>query len=166
MTEHRNAQTKSATEAPAASYELLMNALESLHSDSELRDALREFVKRGAATARNRSADLHAGVTKATVAIESALVKAVGGVAEVNRKVVDASFQEVETTLSALDRLAGANSFDEAYKVYVDYLRHQNGVGVARAKSAAGFVTAKASEVFDNVRDSATKLLPTWLRAA
>jgi hypothetical protein len=165
MTKH-SAQNKSADEAPAATYESLVSALSGLHSENELREALREFVKRGATTARNRSADLHAGATKATGAIENVLVQAVSGVAEANRKVANAALQEIETACSTFDKLAGANSFDEAYKTYVDYLRHQNEVGKTRTKSAVGFVTAKASEAFDAFRDSATKFLPTWFRAA
>jgi hypothetical protein len=166
MIEHQSEQTKSATEASAATYESLINTLDGLHNEGELRDALREFVKRSAAAARNRSADLHAGATKVTGAIESALVKAVSDVAEVNRKFVDAAYQEVETACTVVDKMAGAKSFDEAYKAYVDHLRRQNEVGVARAKSATGFVSARATEAFENLRDSATKLLPTWLRAA
>ena len=162
MTKHQNAQA----DAPAATYESLMNALKGLHGKSEIRDALREFFKRNAATAKARSGDLHAGVTKATGVIESVLVKAVNGVAEVNRNVVDAAHQEIETAFSAVDKLIEAKSFDEAYRTYVNYLLGQNEVRVARAKSAASFVSAKASESFDALRDSAAKLTPNWLRAA
>jgi hypothetical protein len=162
----QNAQNDSANDAPATTYESLINALNGLHNENELREALREFVKRGAATARSRSADLHAGATKATGAIENVLVQAVSGVAEANRKVANAALQEVETACSTFDKLVGAKSFDEAYKTYVDYLRHQNEVGKTRTKSAASFVSAKASEAFEAFRDGATKFLPTWLQAA
>jgi hypothetical protein len=165
MTEH-DAQNNSASGPPAATYEALIVALNGLHNDNEFREALREFVQRGAATARNRSADLHAGATKATGAIEDVLVKAVSGLAEANRKVANAALQEVATACATIDKLAGARSFDEAYKTYFDYLRHQIEVGQARAKSAAGFVSVKASEAFDAFRDSAARFVPTWLRAA
>ena len=78
-------------------------------------------------------------------------------------KVADATFQEVET---AWLKLVGARSLEEAYEAYFDYLRRQNEVGAARAKSAASLVSAKASDAFDAFRDSATKIMPTWLRAA
>jgi hypothetical protein len=165
MTEH-DAQNKPASDAPAATYESLILALNSLHNENGLGEALREFVQRGAATARNRSADLHAGATKATGAIENVLVKAVSGVAEANRKVASAARQEVEMACSTIDKLAGAKSFEEAYKTYFDFLRYQNEIGQARAKSAAGFVSVKVSEAFDAFRDSAARFVPTWLRAA
>jgi hypothetical protein len=165
MIEH-NAQNQAASEAPTATYESFIDALNGLHDENKLRDALREFVKRGAATAKNRSADLHVGATKATGAIENALVKAVNHVAEANREIANAAFQDVETACLALDKLVGANSLDEARKTYFDFLRHQGEVGAARTRSAAGFVSAKASEAFDAFRDSATKFPPTWFRAA
>ncbi|HEY1941410.1 MAG TPA: hypothetical protein VGH40_04740 [Roseiarcus sp.] len=165
MIEH-NAQNTSASEAPTATYESFIDALNGLHDENKLRDALREFVKRGAATARNRTADLHVRATKTTGAIENALVELVNGVAEANREVANAALQEVETACVAVDKLVGATSFDEARKAYFDYLRHQGEVGAARTRSAAGLVSAKASEAFDAFRDSATKFPPTWFRAA
>jgi hypothetical protein len=165
MTEH-GVQNKYASNAPAATYESFVNALNGLHNDIGLGEALREIVKRSATTARGRSADLHAGATKATGAIEHVLVKAVSGVAETNRKVANAALQEIETACATVDKLADAKSFDEVYRTYFDYLRHQNEVGQTRAKIAAGFVSAKASEAFDAFRDSAARFVPTWLRAA
>jgi hypothetical protein len=162
---NQDTQTKSAGETTTATYESFINALNGLQSEGELRDALRELVKRGAATARSRGSDLHAETTKATGAIENVLVKAVNGVAETNRKIADAALQDIETACSSLEKLAGAKSFEEAYRAYADYLHHQNEVGVARAKSTAAYVSAKTSEAFDAVRDSATKLVP-WLKAA
>jgi hypothetical protein len=51
MTEH-GVQNKYASNAPAASYESFVNALNGLHNDIGLGEALREFVKRSATTAR------------------------------------------------------------------------------------------------------------------
>jgi hypothetical protein len=165
MTKH-NAQNTSASQAFAPTYETFINALNGLPNENELRERLREFVKSGAATARTRSADLHAGATKATAAIENVLVTAVNGVAEANRKVASAALQDIETACLTVDKLVGASSFGEASKTYFDYVVHQNEVGVARAKSAAGYASAKASEALAAFRDSAAKLLPTWLQAA
>ena len=165
MTE-RDAQNKYASDAPAATYESLIIALNGLHNENGLGEALREFFQRGAATARNRSVDLHAGATKATEEIENVLLKAVSAVAEANRKVANAALREVETACVTIDKLAGATSFEEAYETYFDYLRHQNEIGQVRAKSAAAFASVKASAAFDAFRDSVARFVPTWLRAA
>jgi hypothetical protein len=161
-----NTQDKTASEPLTQGYETFVNALNGLPNENEFRETLRDFVKRSAATARTRSADLHAGATKATGAIENVLVKSMNGVAEANRKIASAALQDVETACLTVDKLVGAGSFGEAYKTYFDYLVHQNEVGVARTKSAASYASAKASEALAAVRDSAAKLVPTWFQAA
>jgi hypothetical protein len=144
----------STIEASATTYESLEQALDGLERKFELPEAARQFVKRGAATARDRSTDLRAGVHKVNGATEDAIIRAVSGLAEINRKVVEAAYQDTEATLSAMDRMADAKSLSEAYQVYVDYLRQQREVGIARAKRAAEFVSAKASEGFHALQDA------------
>jgi hypothetical protein len=125
-----------------------------------------DSVKRGVAAAKERSSDLHAGANKVTGAVEEALVGAVNGLADVNRKLVDIAYQDAEAMFAAIDRLAGAQSFTDAYEVHGDYLRQQTNVSVARAKSAASFVSAKASEGFDALRDGIAKVVPVRSHAA
>jgi hypothetical protein len=166
MTKHQKWTPESPIEAYATTYEALAKALGGLQSKFEIPDAAREFVKRTAAAAKDGSADLHAGANKLTGAIEEALVGAVNGVADVNRKVVETAYQDAEAMLAAIDKLAGAQSLTEAYEVYVDYLRQQGNVVGTRAKNAASFVSAKASEGFDALRDGITKVMPARSRAA
>src|SRR5262245_57773850 len=106
MTIQQNATTKSPTEATAATYESLVEALGGLQGKFELPETTREFVKRSAAAAKDRSSELHASANKATGAIEEALISAVSGLADANRKIVDAAYQDAEATLAAIDRLA------------------------------------------------------------
>ena len=58
----------------------------------------------------------HEIVGSITLALE---VGAVNGMADVNRKFVEAAYQDVEATFAAIDKLAGALSLTEAYEVYV-----------------------------------------------
>src|SRR5262245_25794965 len=90
MTKQRNWTPKSPSETCAATYESLVKALDGLPSKFEIPEAVREFLMRSAATAKDRSTDLHAGVNKVTGAFEEALVSAVNGTADLNRKIVDA----------------------------------------------------------------------------
>jgi hypothetical protein len=166
MTKQQKWTPESPIEAWATTYESLSKALGGLQNKFEIPDAAREFVKRTAAAAKDGSTDLHAGANKVTGAIEEALVGAVNGMADVNRKVVEAACQDAEATFAAMDKLAGAQSLTEAYEVYVDYLRQQDNVVNARAKSAASFVSAKASEGFDALRDGITKVMPLRSQAA
>lgn len=166
MTKHQKWTPESPIEAYATTYGSLAKALGGLQNKFEIPDAAREFAKRTAAGAKDGSADLHAGANKLTGAIEEALVGAVNGVADVNRKVLEAAYQDAEAMLAAIDKLAGAQSLTEAYEVYVDYLRQQGNVVGTRAKSAASFVNAKASEGFGALRDGITKVMPARSQAA
>ncbi len=153
-------QQNSTTESRATTYEQLTEALGDLQSNYELPEAARDFVKRTAAAAKDRSADVRANANKVTDAIEQVLASAVSGMADANRKLVDAAYGEFAATLVVIDKLAGAKSFGEAYHLYVDYLRQQSEVSVARAKSVAGFVSAKATEGFNTLRDGIAKVVP------
>ena len=166
MAKQQNWMPESPIEACATTYESLAKALGGLQTKLEIPEAAREFVKRSAAAAKDRSTGLHSGVNKVTGAIEEALVGAVNGLAEVNRKVADAIYQDAQATFAAIDTLAGSQSLTDAYDVYVDYLRDQTNVGVARVESAANFVGAKAAEGFDAVRDGLAKVVPTRSQAA
>src|SRR6478672_13613602 len=88
MTKQQKWTPESPIEAWATTYESLSKALGGLQNKFEIPDAAREFVKRTAAAAKDGSTDLHAGANKVTGAIEKALVGAVDGMADVNRKVV------------------------------------------------------------------------------
>jgi hypothetical protein len=166
MTKQQNWTPESAIEAFATTYESLAKALGGLQNKFEIPEAARDFVKRSAAAAKDRSTDLHAGADKVNGAIEEALVGAVNGMSDVNRKIVDATNQDTEAAFVAIDKLAGVQSLTEAYEVYIDYLRQQSNVGVARAKSAASFVSAKASEDFNALRDGIAKVAPVRSQTA
>ena len=88
------------------------------------------------------------------------------GLADANRKIVEAVHQDAGAAFAAIDKLAGAQSLSDAYAVYVDYLREQTNVGVGRAQAVVSFVSTKASEGFDAARDGLTKVLPMRSQAA
>ena len=87
------------------------------------------------------------------------------GIADVNRKTVEAMYQDAQSVFAAVDKLADAQSFAQAYKVYVDYLRQQTKVSVGRVEATASFASTKASEGFPRLRDGIEKVLPVrWQR--
>jgi hypothetical protein len=166
MTEQHDSTPESPIEASAKTYESLLKALGGLENKFEIPQATREFVKRSAAAAKDRSTDLHVGAQKMNGAIEAVLLSAVNTMADVNRRIVDAAYQDAEASLAAIDRLAGATSLAEAYQVSADYLRQQREVGVARAKSAGEFVSTKTSESFQALQDRFAKVMPTKSQVA
>src|SRR5262245_56680781 len=106
MTKQQKWTPETPIEAYAATYESLAKALGGLHNKFEIPEAAREFVKRNAEAAKDRSSDLHAGANKVTGAIEEALVGAVNGLADLNRKIIDAAYQDADATLAAVGKLA------------------------------------------------------------
>jgi hypothetical protein len=84
----------------------------------------------------------------------------VNGIADVNRKTVEAMYQDAQSVFAAIDNLADAQSFSQAYKVYADYLRQQTKVSVTRAEATASFASTKASDGFRVLPDGIEKVLP------
>jgi hypothetical protein len=166
MTKHQKWTPDTPIEACTATYGSLAKAVGGLHNQFEIPEAAREFVKRSAATAKDRSSDLHAEANKVTGAIEETLVGAVNSLADLNRKIADAAYQDLNAAFTAIDKLASAESITDAYDTYVDYLREQSKVGVDRAKDAASFVSTKASEGFDSLRNGIAKFVPVRSQAA
>ena len=65
MTKKQNTRkSQSATGAATAAYGSLIKALGGLQSKLEIPESAREFVKRGAATAKQRAAAMHDGANK------------------------------------------------------------------------------------------------------
>jgi hypothetical protein len=163
MTKKQNARptTESATEAATGAYGSIVKALGGLQSKFEIPETAREFVKRGAATAKDRAAALHDGANKVSGVIDGAIVDAVTGVADINRKLIDTARDDTEATLAAIDKLAAAKSLAEAYQLGVDYWRERGEVGMARAKNVAAFVSAKVYDGVKAVEDGASKMVPS-----
>jgi hypothetical protein len=98
--------------------------------------ATRDFVKKAAATAKERATTFHAGANKATTAIEQTMVTAVGEVAKLTRQAQQAAYEDAQAFLSGVDQLASAKCVGEAVQIYVDYMRNRSDVAIARAPTA------------------------------
>jgi hypothetical protein len=100
--------------------------------------AARDFVKKAAATARERATTFHAGADKATRAVEQTMVTAVGEVAKLTRQAQQAGYEDAQAFFSGVDQLASAKCLGEAVQIYVDYMRDRSDVAMARARTARG----------------------------
>jgi len=58
--------------------------------------AARDFVKKAAATAKERATTFHAGADKATTAVEQTVVTAVGEVAKLTRQAQQAAYEDAQ----------------------------------------------------------------------
>jgi hypothetical protein len=102
--------------------------------------AARDFVKKAAATAKERATTFHAGADKATTVVEQKLVTAVGEVAKLARLAEQAAYEDAQAFFSGVDQLASAKSVGEAVQIYVDYMRNRGDVAMARARAARDLV--------------------------
>src|SRR5262249_12556310 len=131
MSKRQNARkAKPATEAKARGYQWLTGALSGLQNGFEIPESAREFVTRSRATAKERAAAMHDGANKIVGNIEGAIVDAVTGAAEINRKLIGAAHEDAGAALAAIDKLAGAKSAAEAYQLYMDFWRKRAEVGM------------------------------------
>ena len=151
---------------PKSPIDAIVNAFSGLQGKMKMPEAAREFVTRSTATAKERAAELHAGASSVTGAVEGAIVNAVSGVADVNRTLLEAAHQDAEAGLVAIEKLAGAASLAEAYQLHVDYLRERGEVGATRIQSLAELVSAKVSDGVKTVHDRFATVSPFASKAA
>jgi hypothetical protein len=124
----------------------------------EIPEAAREFVKRSALTAKERAADAHTGASKFAGFVEGAVINYVTGVADANRKLLEAAYEDAQAALVAIEKLAGAKSLNEAIQVNVDYLRERGEVGMSRAKDTAAYMTQTMSGGVKAMQDGVAKV--------
>jgi phasin len=150
--------TKTPIDAAGATYESIVKSLSDLQSKFELPEAAREFLKRSAATAKDRATDMHAGANKVTGMVEGAIINTVTQVADINRELFALAHEDAQAAFAAVEKLAGAKSLSEAYQLQVDYLRDRAEVGMSRAKNVAEFVSEKATDGMKSMQDGFSKV--------
>src|SRR6202171_5540740 len=101
----------------------------------EVPEAAREFVKKTANTAKDRTADIHAGSEKVTAAIETAVAGSVSEAAKISRNIQQALYQDAEAFFSGIDKLASAKSLNEAVQIQSEMVRARGELFVSRAQS-------------------------------
>ena len=157
-------ETNPAFEAVTQAFTPVVDAFKSAQDQIKVPEAARDFLKKSAGMAKERAGALHSGVDSVTTTIETAAADAVSGVAKISRSVQQAAYQDAEAFFNAVEKFASAGSFKEAVQVQVDFIRARSETNVARAKSAAEYVSqafangAKAAqENFSKVTSAATK---------
>jgi phasin len=124
----------------------------------EVPAAAREFVKKQTETAKERAADLYAGSEKATAAIETAVAGSVTEVAKISRNIQQALYQDAEAFFAGIDKLASANSLNEAVQIQSDMLRERGEVLVSRAKSSTEYLGKLVSDGAKTAQDNFAKV--------
>src|SRR6202163_498187 len=123
----------------------------------EVPEAAREFVKKTAGTAKERAADLHAGSEKVTAAIETAVADSVSEAAKISRNIQQAIYQDTEAFFAGIDKLASAQSLNEAVQIQSDMVRARGEVFMSRAKSTTEYLGKLVADGAKSAQDNLCK---------
>ena len=133
---------------------------------SKIADSAREFVKRTAASAKERAENLHEGSNTINAGVEKNLNRMVSGYVSVLGGIADATFANVDHALSTVEKLAGAKSVSEALQIQSDYVRDSANSNMERARDAAETVREVVVENVSDFRNQAAKIWPYGTKAA
>jgi phasin len=124
-------------------------------------ESAREFVKKTTNTAKERTADFHAGSERMTSMIENAASGSVSEAAKISRNIQQAVYEDAEALFAGIDKLASATSLSEAVQIQSDLVRASGETFASRAKSATEYfgklVTESAKTAQDNLSKVYTK---------
>ena len=126
----------------------------------------REFVKRSAASAKERAENLHDGSTKFNSNLENGLNSLIGGYVSVLGGIANATFANVDHALTTVEKLAAAKSVSEAVKIQSDYVRDSANSNMELVRDAASTVRETVQDNTADLRDQFAKAWPYGKKAA
>src|SRR6201997_3830395 len=124
----------------------------------EVPESAREFVKRQASTGKERAAEAFASSEKVTAAIETAAADSVSEVAKISRNIQQAFYQDAEAFFAGIDKLASAQSLNEAVQIQSDLARASGEVFVSRAKSTTEYLGKLVANGAKTAQDNLAKV--------
>ena len=124
----------------------------------EVPEAAREFVKKTANTAKDRTAEVFAGSERVTAAIENAVSGSVTEAGKISRTIQQAMFEDAQAFFAGIDKLASAKSVNEAVQIQSDMLRARGEVFVSRAKATSEYLGKLVSDGAKNAQDNFAKV--------
>jgi hypothetical protein len=120
----------------------VQKAIENVQGKIEVPAAARDFVKRTASSAKDRAETVHTGAANATATVEKFATSFVGGYANFTRGLLDATLANVQHALNTVEKVAGAQSLNEAVQIQADFVRENARANFDRVRNAAD--TAKS----------------------
>jgi len=124
----------------------------------EVPEATREFVKKTANTAKDRTAEVLAGAERVTSAIENAVNESVSEAGKISRNIQQAIYEDAEAFFGGVDKLASAKSINEAVQIQSDLLRARGEVLVSRARATTDYLGKLVANSAKSAQDSFAKV--------
>ena len=144
----------------------IQDSFNSFREKIEVPAAARDFVQRTTATAKERLADVHTGANSATVSYEKAVGALVNTGASAVRSLLQASYDNSVATLGAIEKLASAKSFQEAYQIQTEFAREYASANWARVQDAAETIKSNVQDGVKLLQDEAAKVASLYKKAA
>ena len=132
----------------------------------KITDSAREFVKRSAASAKEGAEKAHEGTEKLNSTVEAGMKRAVGGYVSIIGGFADATFANIDHALTTVEKLAAAETFNEAVKIQSDYVRDSASANMNRARDAANIMREAVVENTSMAREQMMKVWPYGSKAA
>nr|WHW29410.1 putative phasin family protein [uncultured bacterium] len=126
----------------------------------------REFVRRSASSAKERSDDMLETTEKFNSGLESVLTRAAGGYVSLLGGIASATHDNFNRALTTMEKLAGATSVSEAVRIQADYVRDNTTANLTLVREAADNVREVSTEGYDAVRKNVSKVWPYGKKAA
>ena len=159
--------TKTAKAAPAKTYfTSVTEAFENVQSKLEVPAAARDFIVKGAATAKDRAESVHGNVIKFADGAEKLATSFVGGYANFVRGAIDATLANVQHTLTTVEKVAGAKTLNEAVQIQVDAAREGASANMERVRNVAETARTAVTEGAKEVQAQLSKLYSFDKKAA
>lgn len=160
--------TKTAKKADEAKtyFASVSEAFETAKSKMEVPAAARDFVAKGAASAKDRAESVHGNVVKFTDGAEKIATSLVGGYANFVRGALDATLANVQHAMTTVEKVAAAKSLNEAVQIQVDAVRESANANMERVRGVAETAKTAVSEGAKEVQAQFSKLYASEKKAA
>ena len=129
-------------------------------------EGTREFMRRSAATAKDRSDAIYEGSETVNDTLENAMTKVVGGYVSILGGMARVAHANVNRALTTVEKLANAQSVSEAVRIQTDYIRENTSANFAEVRNAAGTTREVLGDGVDAAREQASKMWPYGKKAA
>ena len=133
---------------------------------TKVAEGAREFVRRSAANAKERSDDMYETSAKFNSGLESALSRIAGGYVAILGNLAEATHENVDRALTTVEKLANAQSVSEAVRIQSDYVRENTTANINRTRDAVEVVRGVAVDGVEMARENVKKVWPYNQKAA
>lgn len=155
-----------AAETSETYFSSIQNAIDTVQSKLEVPAAARDFVKRGASTAKERAESVHAGAAKLTNGVEKFATGFVSGYANFARGLLDMTLANAQHAFSTVEKVAGAQSINEAVQIQADFVRESASANLERVRDAAETAKSVVVDGAKTVQAELSKLYGSDKKAA